>query len=181
MLMANNADAKEKARTCIKTALVTLLKTERYENIRMTDIIRKSGVSRMGVYNNYKSKAEIMLDVYQGPLKEIFDSIGDSVYDNLEMILQTTRRYRANILALVDSGLAYTFLDMMNARYEDASKSFYIPLWNGLLYNAMVEWVRTGANEPAEVAAARLREALHLLAKSIESGETNETQNRRLD
>ena len=180
-MMANNADAKAEARTCIKSALVSLLKTERYENIRMTDIIRKSGVSRMGVYNNYKSKAEIMLDVYQGPLKEVFASIGDSVYDNLEMILQTTQRYREDILALVDAGLAYTFLDMMNARFEDASKSFYIPLWNGLLYNAMIEWVKSCSDEPADVAADRLREALHLLAKSIESGETNRTQNRRLN
>lgn len=179
--MANNAESRENARNCIKTALVTLLKTERYDNIRMTDIIRKSGVSRMGVYNNYKTKAEIMLDVYRSPIEAIFDNIGDSVYDNLDVILQTTRRYRKEIMALVDAGLSYTFLDMMNARYENASRSFYIPLWNGLLYNAMIEWVRTGADESAEDAAARMREALHLLAKSIESGETNREQNRRLD
>ena len=181
LLAANNADAKAEARHCIKTALVSLLKTERYENIRMTDIIRRSGVSRMGVYNNYKSKAEIMLEIYREPLKEIFANMGSSIYDNLDLIIQTTARHRDDILALVDAGLAYTFLDMMNARFEDASKSFYIPLWNGLLYNAMIEWVKTGADEPAEIAAQRLRESLHLLAKSIESGETNATQNLRLD
>lgn len=181
VLMANNAAAKAEARDCIKTALVSLLKTKRYENISMSDIIRRSGVSRMGVYNNYKSKAEIMLEIYQDPLKEIFTNIGESIYTNLDLILQTTLRHREDILALADAGLAYTFLDMMNARYEDASRSFYIPLWNGLLYNAMIEWVKTGADEPAEAAAARLRDSLHLLAKSIESGETNRTQNLLLD
>ena len=34
-----------------------------YSDISMTDIIKKSGVSRTGVYKNYKSKTEIMLDV----------------------------------------------------------------------------------------------------------------------
>ena len=69
---------------------------------------------------------------------------------------------------------------MMNERFEDTSRSFYIPLWNGLLYNAVIEWVRSGSHEPPESAAARMKEALGLLADSIESGATNPTQNARL-
>lgn len=69
VLMANNAEAKQETRRCIKAALLALLAQERYEDIRMTDIIRKSGVSPAGVYNNYKSKDDIMLDIFKLPLK----------------------------------------------------------------------------------------------------------------
>ena len=90
VLNKNNAEVNLETRNCIKAALIDLLKHENYENIRMTDIIRKSGVSRMGVYNNYKSVDEIMLDIYQKPLQEVFFTLGDSVYENLEFVLKAT-------------------------------------------------------------------------------------------
>ena len=80
-------------------------------DIRMTDIIRRSGVSRSGVYKNYKSKEEIMIDIYRDPIK-----------------------------AIIDAGLEHRFLGVMNSRLEGVSTSFYIPLWNGMIYNAFMEW-----------------------------------------
>ena len=181
VLMKNNAEVNLETRNCIKSALLDLLKHEKYENIRMTDIIRKSGVSRMGVYNNYKSKDEIMLDIYQKPLQEVFFTLGDSVYENLEWIFKTAHKHKLALRALTDAGLAYKFLDMMNARFENASKSFYIPCWNGLLYNCVIEWVKSDTGESVEHAVARMKEALKLLTQSIETGTTNPTQNAKLN
>lgn len=177
LLMKNNEESKLEAQRCIKNALLTLLKQNKYEDISMSEIIRKSGVSRMGVYNNYKNKDEIVLDLYRKPLEDVFTALGDSIYVNVEGIFSTAYRHKEAIRTLVDAGLAYTFLDMMNARYESASKSFYIPLWNGLLYNAVIEWVKSDADETPESAAERMKEALKLLSESIETGMTNPTQN----
>ena len=176
-LMINNAEAKREARRCIKNALLALLEQNSYENIRMTDIIRKSGISRAGVYNNYKSKDEIMLDVFKRPMKEIFASLGNSVYDNLDMIFQVANEHKATIRMLIKAGLAHRFLDVLNSRYEDASVSFYHPVWNGLLYNAAIEWIKNCDDEPVEDALVRVKEGLKLLAASIETGDTNKTQN----
>ena len=180
VLNKNNAEVNLETRNCIKAALINLLKHENYENIRMTDIIRKSGVSRMGVYNNYKSVDEIMLDIYQKPLQEVFFTLGDSVYENLEWIFKTAYKHKSALRALTDAGLAHKFLDMMNARYENAAKSFYIPIWNGLLYNCVIEWIKSDTDEPVEHAVARMKEGLTLLAKSLETGTTNPTQNAKL-
>ena len=180
VLNKNNAEVNLETRNCIKAALIDLLKHENYENIRMTDIIRKSGVSRMGVYNNYKSVDEIMLDIYQKPLQEVFFTLGDSVYENLEWIFKTAYKHKPALRALIDAGLAHKFLDMMNARYENAAKSFYIPIWNGLLYNCVIEWIKSDTDEPVDRAVARMKEALTLLAKSLETGTTNPTQNAKL-
>ena len=94
------------------------MKKEKYEDISMTDIIRKSGVSRMGVYNNYKSKDEIMIDIYRETLEDVFFMLGGSVYENLERIFKTAYKNKDAIRTLINAGLAHTFLDMMNARFE---------------------------------------------------------------
>ena len=138
VLQQNDVESNLETRNCIKTALIKLLKTEKYEDIRMTDIIQKSGVSRTGVYNNYKSKDEIMLEIYQKPLEEVFFTLNDSINANIEWIFQTAHHHRTALKTLIDAGLAHHFLDMMNARFENASKSFYIPIWNGLLYNCVI-------------------------------------------
>ena len=67
----------------------------------------------------------------------------------------------------------------MNRHHQDASISFYIPLWNGMIYNSFFEWARAGMDEPVEAAVARFRNALKLVAASIETGLTNDTQNKR--
>ena len=180
LLMKNNADSKLGAQRCIKEALISLLKKNKYENISMSDIIRKSGVSRMGVYNNYKNKDEIMLDLYRKPLENVFSSLSDSVNSNLDGIFLTAYLHKEEIRTLIDAGLAHTFLDLMNAQFEGTTKSFYIPLWNGLLYNAVIEWIKSDTDETPESAAARMKEALTLLSQSIETGTTNPTQNAKL-
>lgn len=181
ILSKNNKEVNLETRNCIKAALISLLKHEKYEDIRMTDIIRKSGVSRMGVYNNYKSKDEIMLEIYQKPLEDVFFTLSDSVYENLEWIFRTAHTHKAELKTLIDAGLVHHFLDMMNARYENASKSFYIPIWNGLLYNCVIEWIKSDTDESVESAVERMKAALGLLRQAIGSGRTNPTQNVRLE
>ena len=172
VLMKNNEQTNLETRNCIKSALLRLLEHEKYENISMTDIIRKSGVSRMGVYNNYKSKDEIMIDLYQKPLDTFFFSLDISIDSNLEWLLQTAYQHKKAIRTLIDAGLSYIILDMMNARFQNASRSFYITIWNGLLYNSVIEWVRNDTDESAESAIERMKNALQLCKKAIETGTT---------
>ena len=172
VLMKNNEQTNLETRNCIKSALLRLLEHEKYENISMTDIIRKSGVSRMGVYNNYKSKDEIMIDLYQKPLDTFFSSLDISIDSNLEWLFQTAYQHKKAIRTLIDAGLSYIILDMMNARFQNASRSFYITIWNGLLYNSVIEWVRNDTDESAESAIERMKNALQLCKKAIETGTT---------
>ena len=180
LLMKNNEQAKLNSQRCIKTALLYLLKQKKYDDISMSEIIRKSGVSRMGVYNNYKNKDEILIDLYRQPIEEIFNTLGVSIYTNLEWIFSTAYRHKEAIRTLIDAGLAYIFLSLMNERFENTSKSFYIPLWNGMIYNTVIEWVKSDTDETPENAAARMSEALKMVAESIETGKTNPTQNAKL-
>ena len=56
VLKRNNEESRRDTRECIKNALVELLKNKHYSEITMTDIIRKSGVSRTGVYKKLQEQ-----------------------------------------------------------------------------------------------------------------------------
>lgn len=170
ILMKNNLEAKQETRRCIKSALMKLLKEKKYGEIRMTDIIRKSGVSRMGVYNNYKSKYEIILDLYRKPVEHIFSLLDVSIRADLKYVFTTAYRHKDAILTLIDANLTHIILDMMNERFKDTPPSFFYTIGNGFIYNSVIEWVRSGTDESPESAIARMEVDLHLLAKSIESG-----------
>ena len=80
--------------TCIRMALIDLLQRKHYSEISMTDIIKKSGISRSGVYKNYKNKAEIIFDIYQEPIDEVIRALGTSIFENMEMIFRTGKNMK---------------------------------------------------------------------------------------
>lgn len=180
ILKANNAESHAEARACIKDALVVLMQQKAYSDISMTDIIKKSGISRSGVYKNYKGKDEIMYDIYNELINDVISALDYSVMANIETIFTMGKKHEKAFRSIISAGLEHKLLDYMNNRYEDVSVSFYIPLWNGMIYNAFIEWAKTGMTEPVETAIERVRNGLRLVALSIENDLTNSAQNKRL-
>ena len=105
VLKANNEEAHLETITCIRKALIDLLKRRHYSEISMTDIIKKSGISRAGVYRNYKNKAEIIFDIYQEPIDEVIRALGTSIFENMEMIFRTGKKHEEAIRTILDAGL----------------------------------------------------------------------------
>ena len=171
VLKKNNLQANLEAKRCIKSAWLALLKKKSYDEIRMTDIINKSGVSRTCVYNNYNSKDEIMLDLYSKTIETVLSSSVGTLDSNLTRLFNIAYQHKAYIRTLIDAGLATTFLDSLNARSGDTTESFCSAVMNGLSYNAVIEWVKSDTDESPQSAVKRVKEALSRLSKSIETGE----------
>ena len=140
ILKANNEESHLETRGYIRDALVALLLEKPYDDITMTDIIRKSGVSRSGVYKNYRSKADIMLEIYAGPIDEVVSCLTTSVFENMETIFRIGKKHEAAFKAIVNAGLEQRVLDRMNDLYRAASASFSTTLWIGMIYNAFFKW-----------------------------------------
>ena len=175
-LRANNAASHKETRDCIKKALIHLLEKKPYNAISMTDIINKSGVSRSGVYKNYKNKDEIMFDIYNEPVNEVIDAMGSSIFENIDIIFTTGKKHEKEFKIILDAGLEHNILDLMNKRCEsceNGSVSFYYSLWIGMIYNSFFEWVRTGMSDSVETTLERVREGLKQIACSIETDQTN--------
>jgi AcrR family transcriptional regulator len=78
-LRLSNEESNQLTRDCIRTALRILIREKEYKKITVTDIIRKSGISRAGFYRNYTSKEDVLNDdlqiLYQ-LVKEFMKEIG---------------------------------------------------------------------------------------------------------
>ena len=172
-LRANNEASHMETRECIKTALIDLLGKKPYNAISMTDIINKSGVSRSGVYKNYKNKDEIMFDIYSEPVNEVINALGSSILENMEMIFTTGKKHEKEFKIILDAGLEKNILDLLNKRYENEGDSFYYALLIGMIYNSFFEWVRTGMTDSVETTLKRVREGLKQIARSIGKDRTN--------
>lgn len=79
--VSKDNDIHQLAVDCIYQALVQLMETKPYEDITITDITKKAGVSRMAYYRNYREKDDILIDHLKKTLKNA--ESGVSVRSNL--------------------------------------------------------------------------------------------------
>ncbi|MCD8336549.1 MAG: TetR/AcrR family transcriptional regulator [Lachnospiraceae bacterium] len=69
---------KESTKDCIFTALTLLMEQKEYKYITVTDIARKSGISRMTYYRTYSSKEDILVQHFRKVAQQIVsDSQGN--------------------------------------------------------------------------------------------------------
>ena len=59
----SNKEANKVTRECLQTALIQLMSQKPFEKITITELVRRSGVSRTAFYRNYESKEEILNEV----------------------------------------------------------------------------------------------------------------------
>ena len=67
--------AKEFTKNCIMDALLQLMHTKDYEQITISELTRKAGVSRMSYYRSYSSKDSILTDYMHRILKEYAEEL----------------------------------------------------------------------------------------------------------
>lgn len=78
----SNEEANRLTRECLQTALVYLMSEKSFEKITITEVVKRSGVSRQSFYRNYHSKEEILAEMCQNVMQSIAESIQESKYTN---------------------------------------------------------------------------------------------------
>ena len=73
-----SADGGAEFETYIVTGLLRLMRKTPYESIKVTDIVREAGVSRMTYYRHFKSKSEVLASL----IDYIIQSVNPICHDN---------------------------------------------------------------------------------------------------
>ena len=60
VLRLNNAESNRLTKECLTTALMQLMKEKPIDKITITELVKRSGVSRTAFYRNYSSKEDIL-------------------------------------------------------------------------------------------------------------------------
>lgn len=74
-ILKKKSSSHELIEQCILEALLSLLKKHSYDEITITDITKKAGVSRMAYYRNYDTKDEILLNYFTSSFHAFYKSV----------------------------------------------------------------------------------------------------------
>ncbi|RGH08279.1 TetR/AcrR family transcriptional regulator [Firmicutes bacterium AF16-15] len=157
-------------RMCIGEAVFSLMDKKPYEEIRVSDIVKRAGVSRMTFYHYYEQKEDALADYFHeivnGYVRERSEIIkkGGKFHDpgSIEHALKYFDQYAAFILKLVDAHLYHIILEAMNSFMMERIQPVYkIPpyelyFYGGALMNVFVMWEKNGKRETPEAIAKTL-------------------------
>lgn len=152
---------------CIESAFFELLKTKKFEDITITEIIKKSGVSRMGFYRNFSSKEDIIENLvfkcFDQSITEITTArqLDFSITKIIETSLTKLQEHADKVKLLLDNNLIallFTYYQKaFFALYETKSTSrireYSAKMFLGELFTLEMAWIQNGLIEtPQEMA-----------------------------
>lgn len=81
VLRLSNEESNRLTKECLQTALICLMGEKPFEKITVTELVKRSGVSRMAFYRNYASKEDILKEMAESFLMTVKKSVENSKYE----------------------------------------------------------------------------------------------------
>lgn len=163
VLRMNNIESNRLTKECLTTALIYLMGEKPFEKISITELVKKSGVSRTAFYRNYSTKEDILHDVAAVMKKTIADQLSLPEYktDRKKWYLncfQLVAQHEKTIHMLRRAGLSINFLfsDESDSVIDDLISS---TTWQGhycklaaeaAFFRTLLAWFDSGMKESPE-------------------------------
>ena len=169
VLEDNNRKSHERVRLYIQEALLLLMEENDYEKIKITDIIKKSGVSRSAFYRNYYWKKDILVDMCSRiSFEDDKIIVTNDVMKNWEALFEHIKRHERFYALMEKNGLTGFLLDDMNKGHFELDESTFEPiLWNGMIYNVCREWIKSGMKETPQEMTDFIKRQLRKLGSKL--------------
>ena len=149
-------------RMCIGEAVFVLMDKKEYEKIKISDIVKTAGVSRMTFYHYYETKEDALADYFHeivaGYIRECRTEKIDRFRDRRSIVhaLNYFDQYEVFIDKLVHARLQYILWNAMNdymskrimPKYKIPEYELYF--YGGALLNVFLKWEQDKKKESAE-------------------------------
>lgn len=158
ILRMSNEESNRLTRECLSTALICLMGEKPFEKITITELVKRSGVSRTAFYRNYTCKEDIlweMNDAFMEMLTRSFAALQNhkdsyqwyfnffqQIYDNadeMRLILQ------ANLP--IEPLFSPDFIIKRLSLSLDRSEYYHFLAWQGAFSSVLINWFREGMKE----------------------------------
>ncbi|MGN0693211.1 MAG: TetR/AcrR family transcriptional regulator [Oscillospiraceae bacterium] len=166
VLRASNEEANRITRECIQTALINLIGVKPFDKITITELVLRSGVSRMSFYRNYKTKEDVIMDMCTELEEQLYESISDDSFKKeprkwyfglfsrvmshekeLSLLFSANMPQNISIRILTAAGEVFKKLSLSDEEKYKASA------WEGALIGIIFHWLSSGMKEsPDEMA-----------------------------
>lgn len=147
-LKLSNEEINRITKDSIQEALVYLLSKKDIDDISVTEIVKKAGVSRTAYYRNYQSKEDILKDFSMNVFNLIFSQLDreDFAKDpkNWYRFIFTQIKNNARIVKLVVKARLYTaeeFLPKSDLTELSINEQYQIFAMESALVNLIQKWV----------------------------------------
>lgn len=158
ILRMSNEESNKLTRECLCTALVYLMNEKPFDKITITELVRRSGVSRSAFYRNYTSKEDIITEVTNGVISVITSSLEEIketgnlhnwFYRLFQFVCENTAIFElllnANILKTSSNGQIFSLESVFPA--SNIKEHYRIIAIENALYSVVISWFRDGMKE----------------------------------
>lgn len=162
-LIKNKTKRNRFTRMCIGEAIIALMKNMEYEKIKIQDIAKRSGISRMTFYHYYDSKLAALTDYlneiilhYLRESRKTSQAGKFLEYQHILFSLQFFDQYADYFIVMEKSGLYSVLINEINefmtarfaSRFHNSIYGLYY--YAGALLNTFLKWEENGKQESAE-------------------------------
>ena len=143
----------------ILEALLILIRKKEWQNISVTEICEKAGVTRMSFYRSFTGKEDV-LRKWIGKVTDQFmaeygiDFLRDSREDYLMKLFRHVTEYKERLQVIYRAGLIHfvqeEFDRVMLAHYEGRYTDYQTSFISGGVYNVFLLWLKKGCIETPE-------------------------------
>ncbi|MCH1983260.1 TetR/AcrR family transcriptional regulator [Ruminococcus sp. OA3] len=172
----SNEEANKLTRECLQTALVYLMSEKPFEKITITELVKRSGVSRQSFYRNYHSKEETLADMCQNVMQSIAESIQESryaddtyqwYYDLFSQIKENENTIRLLFAANMNQNGFENIVLLFHRVYQASSTEQYYQMlaYEGAVDTVIYNWFAGGMKESVEYMAGLCEQILENIWK----------------
>ncbi len=143
----------------ILEALLILIRKKEWQDISVTEICEKAGVTRMSFYRSFTGKEDVLRKQIvrvtdQFMAESGIDFLRDSREDYLLKLFRHVTRYRERLQVIYRAGLIHfvqeEFDRVMLAHYADRYSDYQTSFLSGGIYNVFLLWLKKGCLETPE-------------------------------
>ena len=175
VLKMSNIESNLFTKECIRTALLSLMAVKTFEQITVTEVIKKAGVSRGGFYRNYQSKEDVLQEICEDLFKYMLSFVTDhKFYENprqwyvdfFRNIAENQEGYQLLMNAQAPKNVVLKFDEeriLRELQRDDSVLEHYraVALARALPEIILI-WVRNGTKETPEEMAEMMLEIFYI-------------------
>ena len=160
----SNAESNKITRECLQTALIYLMAEKPLDKISVTELVKRSGVSRTAFYRNYTTKESILDDL----VKDIVDRVtkalrNDEIFSSPKRVYQNFFEeikahhksvmllYRSDLLNIIIGDIVKTYKEQLDS--TDEKMKYIFAAISGAHIGVMTRWLENNMAESSEYMA----------------------------
>ncbi len=154
---------KQDSQTYLTTALFQLLRTHALNEIKITTLTRRAGVSRMAFYRNYQTVADVLVAYFEPRIANLFDAAITHAQAKTQQETAFFAELKDELQLAVARNYEYVIRDIFNrhmqryyqqtpvwAALDEVAQRYWTAFMSAGVYAIWREWLLAGQGETLE-------------------------------